>query len=301
MHKKRVLITGINGFVGSKLELYLAKKYDIWGLDLANVNNYPNFIASDITNENKIKEDLKDEKFDIVIHCAALAHNDNNEFSDQDFFNINANGTKFLLAAFNDAPPSKFIMFSTVAVYGEYGSILPVNESAALNPITAYAKSKVLAEEYCNNSEICTQILRFPAIYSETLLKDFSKRILKKSSVAFKFGNGEQKHTFCHLDSVFQQVAFVLDLDEYESQILQMGDDFNYSSIDILKYFKPELKYIIPFPKIVFRTIIQVLSIVFYSRRESFKTVYWKLYKNNLYSIKYLLEKGYKPVSNKIV
>lgn len=299
---EKLLITGINGFVGSELASYFKDSYEVWGLDVENVSSRENFISSDITSIEKLSKDLKACSFDYIIHCAAIAHNDNNQFSFDDFNNVNAKGTNNLLRAIEMDPPKKFILFSTVAVYGEYGYQESVDESFPKNPVTDYAKSKVKAEAYClENQKISAIVLRFPAIYSENLLKDFSKRILKKGKVAFLFGKGNQQHTFCHVETVKKQLAFILDTNNLTNSVLQMGDGFTYSSNEILKFFKPQLKLVIPIPKRLFKMFLKILSILFARKINSFNSIYWKLFENNVYSIDTLLKIGYKPLTNKLI
>lgn len=297
---KKILITGVNGLVGSELYQYFKHKFEVWGLDIYDRNVCDNFIKSDITNLAILEKSLSNFKFDIVINCAAIAHNDKNEFSYDDFIRVNANGTKNLLKALDNNKPEKFILFSTVAVYGEYGYTEAIDESFPTNPITDYAKSKELAEEYCRNSSIKTIVLRFPAIYSEKLLKDFSKRIMLKGGLAFRFGNGKQEHTFCHIETVKQQVEFVLDKTNISEPVIQMGDGFNYTSEDLLLYFNSYVKIVLPFPHILFRLLIFGIGIIFRNKKKTLETIYWKLFKNNVYSIKKLLSLGFEPQANKI-
>ena len=298
---EKVLITGINGFVGSGLKDYLEKYYEIWGLDLSNQNICENFIESDITDLYRVSKDIGSHTFDYIIHCAAIAHNDDNRFSFSDFERVNSNGTFNLLKAFENNPPKKFIFFSTVAIYGEHGYKVKVDESFPAKPITDYGLSKLKAETFClSNLNINTIILRFPAIYSDYLIRDFSKRIFKKKFIAFKFGKGNQQHTFCHLNTVKEQVDFILKVENIDNRIFQMGDSFNYSSTDILNYFKKEIKVLIPVPKWFFKVTLKPFIYIFPDKRNSLNSVYWKLFENNLYSIDSLLNLGFQPATEKL-
>lgn len=72
---KTLLITGVSGFIGSKVYNLFHKDYDLYGLDMSNAYNFKNFIKCDLRQKDKLKSKLKNRKFDIIIHTAGLAHN----------------------------------------------------------------------------------------------------------------------------------------------------------------------------------------------------------------------------------
>ena len=79
----KVLISGGAGYVGSSIANFLIKKgFKVWVVD--NLTNGSQkflikkikFFKSDINSEILNKNVLKKNKFDLVIHCAALVNND---------------------------------------------------------------------------------------------------------------------------------------------------------------------------------------------------------------------------------
>ena len=109
---KNILITGSSGFLGEELVNYFSKNNKIFALDkekpiifdgnLSNINSF----VSDIRDKEKLEKIFKDNKIDIIIHCAAeiLDEKDPNEV-----WKTNYNGTKNLLDFAEIYNISKFI------------------------------------------------------------------------------------------------------------------------------------------------------------------------------------------------
>ena len=67
---KKIIITGISGYIGSCLFFYLKKKYKIFGIDKKISKNIKAFNVN-LLSENKINEILNKEKPDLIVHLAA--------------------------------------------------------------------------------------------------------------------------------------------------------------------------------------------------------------------------------------
>ena len=112
----RVLITGIGGFIGSKLAEYLSSmNYEIIGLDkILNDKIEPKtieYIVLDLKNfDVKI---IKNYGIDYIVHCAGDAYVDN---ADR---NTDYLATKKLLQTFKNSKIKKLIFLSSNKVYGK--------------------------------------------------------------------------------------------------------------------------------------------------------------------------------------
>jgi UDP-glucose 4-epimerase len=139
----RVLITGASGFIGSYLVQHLTG-FEIKTLSL----KHPDWIEQPFA-------------CDVIIHCAGLAHS-TKSIQDSEYYEVNCELTKALLQKAIESNVSQFIFLSTALVFGE-GHVGEIQFNSPLNPQSAYAKSKVCAEEALQTSnQISTCILRLP-------------------------------------------------------------------------------------------------------------------------------------------
>lgn len=129
----KILTTGSNGFLGTKLMSILSKKFNVIGIDR----------ESDIT-KNEVIDKIKRIKPDIIIHAAAYTDVDECEIEKEKCYDVNVNGTKNIIEAAK-LINAKIIYISTDFVFdGKKGNY---KEEDTLNPINYYSKTKFEAEE----------------------------------------------------------------------------------------------------------------------------------------------------------
>ncbi len=157
----KVLLTGSNGFLGNIIYQKIQATCIVSTLGRRN-SDY----CVDLGSGERIN--FK-EKFELVIHFAGKAHNTPKTNEDEkEFFNINVKGTKHLLdSLIYSGIPKQFVFISSVSVYGMTEGIL-INESALLQAIDPYGKSKIKAEEmvqkWCNDNNVICTIFRLPLV-----------------------------------------------------------------------------------------------------------------------------------------
>lgn len=135
--KKKILITGHKGFVGSALVKKLTSK----NIEIV----LPEISGISINLCNKLELD-QIEHSDIIVHLAARSYVPDSFNYSADFYENNILSTLNLLEKAK-RDKSKMIFFSTY-VYGrpEY---LPLNEDHRRSPLNPYTQSKVLCEDLC--------------------------------------------------------------------------------------------------------------------------------------------------------
>ncbi len=101
-------------------------------------------VEGDITNPRSLEGIF--EGVDIFFHCAAALGA--SIVSENDFFHINADGTKNVLHAAKDAGVPKIIHFSSAGVLGSVKKGELAHEDYALNPQNSYDRSKLEGENY---------------------------------------------------------------------------------------------------------------------------------------------------------
>lgn len=140
---KKILVIGCKGMAGHVVKNYLesTQNYDVWGL-ARDVQLEKKIIKLDVSNIDKLKENLKREAFDVVINCIGILNKtaeDNPELAI--WFN---SYFPHLLASYGVENNFKLIHISTDCVFsGKDGAY---KEDSFKNGIGFYAQSKALGE-----------------------------------------------------------------------------------------------------------------------------------------------------------
>ena len=166
MDKKRILITGAAGFIGSHVaRLFINKypEYEIYNLDkLTYAGNLENlkdidknsnykFILGDIVDSELVNNLFEEYKFDGVIHLAAESHVDRSIENPMDFIMTNIVGTVNLLNAAREIwkgshENKRFYHVSTDEVYGSLDLEGFFYEDTPYNPHSPYSASKASSD-----------------------------------------------------------------------------------------------------------------------------------------------------------
>ena len=174
----RILITGINGFIGQHLGARLVHRgHVVIGLGQnkkCEVNNIKTYYAGSVLNKKLVEEATEDAQ--TVIHLAALTSHKTMVDNKFETLELNLLGTKNVLDAFSKSKHArKFLYASTGKVYGSI-SRLPILEDHPTNPLNILGKSKLIIEKlidfYSNNQKEFI-IFRIFNIYGPMQRKDF--------------------------------------------------------------------------------------------------------------------------------
>jgi nucleoside-diphosphate-sugar epimerase len=148
----RVLVTGSHGYIGSVLAPAVASAgHQVVGLDTFLYEGC-DFGVEDMP-VTTLRADIRDvgiadlEGYDAVVHLAALSNDPLGNFDPGLTAAINAEAAISLARAASEAGVGRFIFASSCSMYGASGSDDELDENAPLRPLTAYAESKVRAEE----------------------------------------------------------------------------------------------------------------------------------------------------------
>ncbi|MEZ5002302.1 MAG: dTDP-glucose 4,6-dehydratase [Chitinophagales bacterium] len=166
--KKKILITGGAGFIGSHVVRRFIKKYPnylIYNLDkltyagnlhnlddVSDSDNYQ-FIKGDIVDAPFINQLFNEYQFDGVIHLAAESHVDRSITNPLEFIMTNVVGTVNLLNASkaiwkNSFEEKLFYHVSTDEVYGSLGETGLFTETTSYDPQSPYSASKASSDHF---------------------------------------------------------------------------------------------------------------------------------------------------------
>ena len=150
----KILVTGTEGYIGSRLVPWLsAHGHEVTGLDTAFYRDgtlYNDPLGMPVGARTVFK-DLRSVTaddfagFEAVVHLAELSNDPLGQNNPEITFKINHEGSVRIAKAAREAGVRRFVYASSCSVYGA-GTGDFLDETAATNPQTAYAKCKVLVE-----------------------------------------------------------------------------------------------------------------------------------------------------------
>ena len=148
----RVLVTGHHGYIGSVAAPMLQEAgHDVTGLDTFFYEGCD--LVDDVFAFPTLRMDIRDvttdvlEGYDGIVHLAALSNDPLGELDEELTREINFRGTVELARKAKEAGVRRFVFASSCSMYGAAATDELVTEEAPLRPLTAYAESKVRAEE----------------------------------------------------------------------------------------------------------------------------------------------------------
>jgi len=227
-------ITGGSGFIGRYIIEKLLEKgisQRIKNIDIVKpkFEVEVEFIHGDIRDKQKIDRFCED--LNCIIHLAA-AHHDFG-VSDEEYYDVNVNGTKILLAAMEKHKVDKLLFYSSVAVYGTQN--LPADENTIPDPDNPYGTSKLAAERLIENW-VNTETRRKAFIIRPSVVIGprneanmfFLIDQIFKGRYLFNFGNGRN----------IKSMANVKNLVDFTMHLLQTGftNDVKYEILNYVDY-----------------------------------------------------------------
>ena len=243
----KILVTGGAGFIGSHIVEYLVQRGDnVIVLDnlsngkiqnISKVSDDINFVNGDVRDYNLVEQLVKD--VDSVFHEAALVSVPESFKMQNEYFDVNVNGTENILKLAKEYG-FKIVYASSSSVYGNPKSV-PIKEDDDRNPLNPYAKTKLedelLAEKY---SEMGVHVigLRYFNIFGRRQSKEYAgviKLFLKKiqqNKAPIINGDGSQTRDFVYVEDVVKANILAMD-SNIKYKFLNVGTGFSISILDL--------------------------------------------------------------------
>ncbi len=256
MTKKKILILGGAGYIGSQLTKNLiTKNYSLTNIDnLLYDNKYSIKEFLDNPNYEFIKININSEKikinflnnFDTVIILSGLVGDPITKNYPLLSKNYNVNYIKNFIDKCKKTKISKLIFVSTCSNYGIIKEDTTADENHFLNPVSDYAKAKIEIEKYLekinNESKFQTTILRFATAFGVSNRMRFDLTIshfVKDAYLNNLITIFDEKtwRPYCHVNDFSRLIELVIENQlDYKFDIFNAGGNKNNYSKEIIAH-----------------------------------------------------------------
>ena len=245
---KRVLITGVAGFMGSHLaDEFLQRGYEVSGIDNLiggyedNIPNGVTFINQDLGDFDAVKEWF--EGVDLVVHTACTAYEGLSVFSPALVTRNTSHIATVALSASIRAGVKKFVHMSSMARYGTQDEV-PFRETMTPKPQDPYGIAKVATEMLIRN--ICeTHGMKYVIMVPHNIIGPrqkyddpfrnvasimFNRMLLDKQPIVY--GSGEQMRCFSFMKDVLNPLMIACETDVVDGMTVNIGPDEEFITIN---------------------------------------------------------------------
>ena len=240
MSKRKVLVTGAAGFIGSFLVKKLLEMTDDAIVGLDNMNSYYDpgikearlrmlaeadsddrftFVRGDLCDAALIERMFAENGFDVVVNLAAQAGVRYSIENPKAYIDSNLVGFFNILEACRNHPVRHLVYASSSSVYGGNEKI-PFNEDDRVDsPVSLYAATKksneLMAAAYSKLYSIPATGLRFFTVYGPMGRPDmayfgFTEKLRRGETIKI-FNMGDCKRDFTYIDDIVEGVSRVMD------------------------------------------------------------------------------------------
>lgn len=227
MNNPQIFITGINGFVGQNLEPYLAQDFDIQGISRKGKGG--NFTYAMFLEENR--------PYYALIHLAGKAHDFTGTANDAEYYDVNYELTKKLYDQFLQSKAEKFIYISSVKASADTVEGV-LTETVLPNPVTAYGKSKLMAENYIlanMPADKQVYILRPCMIHGPGNKGNLNLLYtIVKKGFPWPLASFENQRSFLSIENLCFVIQEILNRNDIASGIYNVADDASLSTNELI-------------------------------------------------------------------
>lgn len=195
---KKILITGINSYVGNSLAEWLEKDPDSYEINR-------------ISLRDGFWKELDFSFYDVVVHVAGIAHQKETKENEHLYYEINRDLAVEVAEKAKSKGVKQFIFLSSMSVYGLDQGV--IDENTPLEPKSHYGKSKLQAEEQINkliDSKFKVAIIRPPMIYGKECPGNY-QRLRKLTLKTPIFPNIDNKRSMIYVDNLSEFMRYLID------------------------------------------------------------------------------------------
>jgi len=251
--KRRALVTGAGGFIGSHLcERLVDEGYGVsalirynsrnsWGwLEKSKYKAKISIISGDIRNFDSVKFAMKG--VDTVFNLAALIGIPYSYHSPDSYVDVNIRGTLNILQAVKELRIGRLVQTSTSEVYGT-AQFIPITENHPVNPQSPYAASKVgadfMALSFYRSFNLPVAIVRpfnafGPRQSARAIIPTIITQILDGNKT-IKLGSLNPTRDFTYVEDTVNGFIKAAKTDKAVGEIINLGNNSEISMGDLVK------------------------------------------------------------------
>lgn len=258
-HRKRVIVTGGCGFIGSHLvhalvalgaQVTIIDDLSTGSLDtIASIKDHVTFLQASIVDYEACLAATKDA--DIIFHLAAFISVPLSLEQPQACHRTNVDGLVHILEAARINGVKRLTFSSSAAVYGTTHELC--SEQSPTKPESPYGYSKLIGELYCQqyaqNFGINTVILRYFNVYGPgqnpngayaAVVAKFMYHMRHNEPITI-FGNGLQTRDFVPVSHVVQANLFLaMHAQEHKGNVFNIATGKSITLLELFEQLKAE-------------------------------------------------------------
>jgi nucleoside-diphosphate-sugar epimerase len=243
--ERRVLVTGGAGFIGSHLtRMLLDRNYQVRVLDnftygfngLSAIGSHPRLdvISGDICNLRDVSRAMRD--VDGVIGLAAIVGDPACNLDPEETINLNYAATKILAEAADFYGVQRLVFASSCSVYGASQKEDLLNERSRLNPVSLYARTRVLSEniifDRCGDTEpvvlrLATVFGLSPRMRFDLVVNTLTARAVVERTISIFGGRQWRPNVHCRDAARAFLMALEAPGDKVAGEVFNVGGDEN--------------------------------------------------------------------------
>ena len=209
--KKKILITGSNGFLGNLAKEYFIQNYELVLVDLSNSSD-ANFYKVDIGNFAEIDKVITREKPNIIFHFASEIFDTHNK---KKIYKTNVEGSNNIKKSAINNNVENLIFTSTFSLYEKnYDYLISETEPISCKNYYGITKSEVEKLLMKSDSELNISIFRCPIIVDKSRAHRLGVlfEFLKDNCTLWILGDGSNKLQFVSASDLFIAIENSLNL-----------------------------------------------------------------------------------------
>ena len=209
--KKKILITGSNGFLGNLAKEYFIQNYELVLVDLSSSSD-ANFYKVDIGNFSEIDDVISKEKPNIIFHFASEIFDTHNK---KKIYKTNVEGSNNIKKSAIKNNVENLIFTSTFSLYEKnYDYLISETEPISCKNYYGLTKSKVEELLLDSESELNVSIFRCPIIVDKSRAHRLGVlfEFLKDNCTLWILGDGSNRLQFVSASDLFIAIEESLNL-----------------------------------------------------------------------------------------